>query len=170
MIVKRPFKFMNGHRCPYKCKMCKSYLGCSEKSEFVYCDDCNLPFFGVACYEEHKRVKEGKTVVCDLIQRCSNCNLVLNMSKHRCGKKRCRICSIMVGKGHKCYIPFLLGRGGPCQYNKSLKTREFCKCKFCKRLNEKYIFYDFEVHEDENREFVVNRAVLYDFCGNREVH
>ena len=101
----------NGHRCSNKCPRCFATPACDHSDDVrkVKCDTCNRTFYGVSCFERHRREKsyDGKTLasVCNVIRFCDECGCIIKAKvKHECGVSYCRLCHSAQPRNHLCFM------------------------------------------------------------------
>ena len=167
---KKTYEQRDKHRCPAKCIACFKYFPDGKKCSKpeIICDKCNRSFFGLECFEEHKRDRsEGgePDIVCEIVAKCLECERTITMplKDHICGYSKCSNCKDYCDLTmHKCFMKKKKCKGGKCTgCDEETKT----KCYSCSTYSEKYMFYDFEcVQETGIHE--VNLAVVQDFEGN----
>ena len=164
---KKAYTKRDCHKCPDKCVACFKYKSnCSkDPKKYVLCMDCNRTFFGMSCYNEHKRnraPKDGKIdIVCLSVRKCYKCrrNITESLDDHVCGHSTCSNCGAYCDmKEHLCYMKNKQCKGGRCTGCDDPDN----KCYSCKTYTEKYIFYDFETTQ-ETGTHIVNYAHAWDF-------
>ena len=163
---KKAYKKRDCHKCPSKCLACFKYMSncLDNQKNIIFCKDCNRTFYGIECFNEHKRnrsQKEGKIdTVCDSVRKCNKCkrNIKESFAEHICGNSICSNCGEYCNmKEHKCYMKTKQCKGGLCTGCDGDK-----KCYSCKTYTEKYIFYDFETTQDTGTH-IVNYVHAWDF-------
>ena len=168
---KKPYTQRDKHKCPTKCIACFKSFPNGKKCSLppITCDECNRSFFGLECFEEHKRDRsEGykPDIVCEKVAKCLKCDRTIKempLKDHICGHSKCSNCKKYDDlTTHKCFMKKTRCKGGKCT---GCDEEIGYKCYSCQTYTEKYIFYDFEcVQETGIHE--VNLAVVQDFYGN----
>lgn len=122
------------------CQICKSTH--EENIDWKYCDKCFRCFLNKKCYDNHLEIVKNFSV-CNTIWKCLKCkknllweqyipalnNIISNKKVHLCDHSECKNCKEYVNiDEHKCFIQ-----------NLNSQTKE---------LDENYIFFDFECHQN----------------------
>ena len=172
-----------GHRCSNKCPRCFAVPACDHSdARIVKCDACNRTFFGVSCFERHRREKsyDDKLLasVCSVIRFCNECGCIIKAkAKHECGVSYCRLCHSAQPRNHLCYmrslrndVNFSAGPSSsthPPEVDATMTTVGVtAEEKESTNDNEKaselayegrkgrvaFVFYDFETRQDETLE------------------
>ena len=188
---KKTYEHRDKHRCPAKCIACFKYFPdgkkCSQPE--IICNECNRSFFGLECFEEHKRdrsknkdeieyeeiERDGKLItvtktchskrdiVCENVAKCLKCErtIAMKLKDHVCGHSVCSNCKDYCDlTTHECFMKKKQCKGGKC----TGCTKEE-KCYSCSTYSEKYMFYDFECIQ-ETGIHEVNLAIVQDFEGS----
>lgn len=182
MNVNKAYTRRDKHKCPSKCLSCFTFInGKKCEGKETICPDCNRNFNGEQCFKNHKknRSKDGKSdSACKAVRKCQKCERLItgkHVDDHKCGYKDCSNYGNYVDQAHRCYMKKLKLKGGncifnkdcPCRLNKSLKKKDWCYS--CETFTEKYLFYDFECHQNTGTH-EVNLAIVQDYNGNEYVY
>ena len=144
------------HKCKVWCNICGR--GNCVKREVVKCSDCNRTCRSRECFKAHKKstvngkgANKGKKIpsLCQQNWLCTQCGITLKTEKrkpgeHECGECLCNICQQYYdGDYHLCYM-------------RSIEPED---------RNDKFIFYDFECQQDnEKKQHIPNYVVSHSCC------
>ena len=156
-VCVKGFHNRDKHCCKVWCNVC-GRQNCIMK-EATQCRDCNRVCRSQQCLKAHKRkigngkgANKGKNIpsLCQQNWQCPDCGITLKTEKrkpedHQCGESLCNICDQYYdGDFHLCYM-------------RSIDPDD---------NNDKFIFYDFECQQDnEKRQHIPNYVVAHSSCN-----
>ena len=159
-VCLKGFHNRDKHKCKVWCNVCGR--GNCEIKEVQQCSDCNRVCRSKECFIAHKRkIKNGKGAnkgknipsLCEQNWQCPQCGITLKTDKrtsteHECGESLCNICQQYYdGDYHQCYL-------------RSIEPED---------KNDKFIFYDFECQQDnEKKQHIPNYVVSQSSCNECE--
>ena len=175
-VCDKPYTKKRGHRCEAVCSRCDSDQ-CFGGNEVV-CQDCNMSFFGVECFQRHKEIlniHKGKSK-CDVVKVCGDCGKWYNAGDRRrksgihvCGEVICSSCKEFVEPGHLCYMkPRKSDVIESDDDNDDDDDDEFEVDVVAGTGDEKgfkYLFFDIETVEDVGHVHVANMCVCMKVCN-----
>ena len=159
-LCNKRYHHIEQHRCAKICLSCSVSPFCETRSiDFDKCAQCNRDFFGVSCYENHKKggSHKKKGQVCAIVKVCGNCAKVVNRNrgKHVCGINWCSLCRKKHPINSMCYMQ-------PIRTDEQQRAKKFL-----------FVFYDFETRQDEafrnhttTTEHIPNLCVAQHVCSD----
>ena len=131
----KPYNDNKQHPCSV-CRVCTSNT-CVESMQMMSCKRCHMTCKSLDCFNRHqerKRVDDKSQ--CEQWWRCTHCKKVLQVLKfspkqHKCDKKYCKSCDIMVDFQHLCH-------------HRANDWKDSSKFR--------HLYFDFETRQDSNYE------------------
>ena len=171
---KKTYTHRDKHKCPTKCLACFKSFPDGKKCSLppITCNECNRSFFGLACFEEHKRDR-SKNKELEIVHEMVNGRLVEVTKGNISGNKKSDIVCKNVAKCLKCERTITMPlKDHICGYSNCSNCKDYCDltthkcfmtykqcrggkctgcdeesgyvCYSCKTYTTKYMFYDFE--------------------------